>query len=184
MKVFKKIISAVAFLGVLLVISSCGNSKALKSINLAYMDSLSMNLTGKKGLTIAKGSVDSSKVKLLSDDGSSNEKNMLYSTTDISDYDDDYICSEVKEQVSFKLYKSTNEEVKDENGNVVSVNSVITQDNINAQINKIYVTDKFTFMQFVAILDKSCADNIINDNGSGTYRYLDENGNTLKEYVE
>lgn len=172
----------------------------LSSIRLSYMNNLMVNLNGNTALGIKKTKVSNNEknvsvktskaVKLftmplatstdtknkddeLNTDEQLAEKFYLYSTTQTYsngtvEYDDNSI-----KKVTFKKSTQSTEDIYDSNGDLVDANTTVTQDDLDAQVNKLFVTREFTFVQFVALVE--C---------SGDYQYYDENGKIQTEYVE
>lgn len=100
------------------------------------------------------------------------ERYYLYSTTkEINNGDIEFEKTSIT-KISFRLNKNATEDVYDHNGDIISESSVIEQEDIPAQINRLYVTDEFIYMQFVPLVSKS-----------GTYRYIDEEGNLQSEEI-
>lgn len=58
-------------------------------------------------------------------------------------------------KVTFKKNTSTTEEIYDNNGNLITTDTIITQEDLDAQINKVYTTNRYTFLQFIAMVDNS-----------------------------
>ncbi len=97
----------------------------------------------------------------------------LYSTTDryeagSVEYDETGI-----KKVTFKKNVEVEEDVYDENGQLIGSERRIGQEELDAQINKMYTTDRFTFVQFVAKVGES-----------GYYEYIDAEGNEQMEYIQ
>lgn len=67
-------------------------------------------------------------------------------------------------KVTFKKNTSATEEIYDNNGNLITTDTKITQEDLDAQINKVYTTNRYTFLQFIAMVDNS-----------GTYPYCNSN---------
>lgn len=67
-------------------------------------------------------------------------------------------------KVTFKKNTSTTEEIYDNNGNLITTDTIITQEDLDAQINKVYTTNRYTFLQFIAMVDNS-----------GQYPYFNSN---------
>ena len=67
-------------------------------------------------------------------------------------------------EVTFKKNTSTTEEIYDNNGHLITTDSIITQEDLDAQINKVYTTKRYTFLQFIARVDNS-----------GIYPYFNSN---------
>lgn len=97
----------------------------------------------------------------------------LYSTTDryeagSVEYDGTGI-----QRVTFMKNKEVTDDVYDENGQLIGSERRIGQEELDAQINKMYTTDRFTFVQFVAKVEES-----------GYYKYIDAEGEAQGEYIQ
>lgn len=161
------------------------NNSSINSINISYMKDLTIDVNNSKAFGIKKvlssnnpselinySNVSLLNAPLISDDSKLEEKYYLYSTTETYEngnveYDNNSIT-----KVSFKKNTSVEEDVYDSNGNLIDSNRTITQEEIPAQINKLYVNKKYMFMQFVALVDKS-----------GNYNYSEDN-EIKSEYLE
>ena len=121
-------------------------------------------------LLSASAIVDSNGVRPF--DANGEERNYLYSTN-VSyefgnvEYDENGIT-----KVSFMKNKEVTEDIYDENGKLIDSNRKITQEELDSQINKIYTTAEYTFIQFVPLVEKS-----------GKYAYKAEDGSIRYEYV-
>ncbi len=169
------------------LLASCGgnSNNEVSVLKIDYMKDLSINIDKSKALGIKKGVADNgataeslscSRVDLLSADllaeKEVSERNYIYSTTeDYENGDVEYDESSIT-KVTFKKNTSVTEDVYDSNGMLIEVGNEIKQEDVPAQINKLYVSSKFGFMQFVALVDKS-----------GKYDYK-ENGKVKNEFVE
>lgn len=99
-------------------------------------------------------------------------RNYLYSTNESYEagnveYDDTGIT-----RVTFKKNAEVTEDVYDNNGKLIDSNRKITQEEMDGQINKIYTTKEYTFIQFVPMVEKS-----------GAYNYKTADGKQGWEYV-
>ena len=100
------------------------------------------------------------------------EKYYLYSTSQTYENGNVEYDSNTITKVTFKKNTSVTEDVYDNDGNLIDSNTTITQEDIPAQINRLYVSGKYIFMQFIPIVFES-----------KTYNYYE--GETLKsEYLE
>ena len=161
------------------------NNDTMKAINISYMKNLSIDVSGSKAFGIKKDIIKDSSAasatslnvsflnaKVVSASSDKGEKNYLYSTTEYYkngqvEYNDNTIS-----KVKFKKNPSVQEDVFDSDGNLIDSNKEISQEEIPAQINKLYVNQRYMFMQFVAIVSKS-----------GDYRY-NHNDEAKSEYIE
>ena len=96
----------------------------------------------------------------------------LYSTTETYEYGNIEYDENTISKVTFKKNTSINKDVYDKDGNLITSETTIEQKDIDSQINKIYTTKQYTFMQFVARVESS-----------GLYNYKDLNGEIKTEYV-
>ena len=99
-------------------------------------------------------------------------RNYLYSTNESYElgnveYDEKGIT-----RVTFKKNSEVTEDVYDNNGKLIDSERKITQEELDSQINKIYTTKEFTFIQFVPMVEKS-----------GWYSYQTADGKWNGEYV-
>ena len=88
---------------------------------------------------------------------SKKERTYLYSTTESYEagnveYDEAGI-----QKVTFMKNREVTEDVYDENGQLIDSNRRIEQDELDGQINRMYTTKRFTFVQFVPILESQGA---------------------------
>ena len=88
-------------------------------------------------------------------------------------------------KVTFKKNISTTEELFDIKGNLITTDTTIYQEDLDAQINKVYTTHRYTFLQFIALVDNSGAYPYYNSNDEIEYEDItvrpssmtyDENG--------
>lgn len=97
----------------------------------------------------------------------------LYSTSEDYEYGNVEYDSKGIQRVVFIKNTEVIEDVYDNNGDLIDSNRTITQDELDAQINKMYTTKQYTFIQFVPLVESS-----------GEYPYKDSNGKTQYEYVD
>lgn len=97
----------------------------------------------------------------------------LYSTSEDYEYGNVEYDSKGIQRVVFIKNTEVIEDVYDKDGNLIDSNRTITQDELDAQINKMYTTKQYTFIQFVPLVESS-----------GEYPYKDSNGKTQYEYVD
>ena len=151
------------------------------SLSLSYMEDLMIDNTNVTAYGIKKSSNSSQinkvslmNVSLVNDkkEENNNTKYYLYKTTENYEYGNVEYNENTITRVTFKKNSSVTEDVYDKNGNLIDSSTEITQDEIDAQINKIYTTSKYTFMQFIIIV-----------NNDGVYSYYDEQGNLKSEKV-
>ena len=100
-------------------------------------------------------------------------KNYLYKTTATYEVGNVEYGEGTIERVTFKKNNTTTEEVYDENGKLITSATELTQDEISGQVNKIYVGENFTFMQFTIPVAET-----------GPYRYYFDGNKAHDEWVE
>ena len=171
-----------------------GKPNHLTEIKLEYMDSLMVETDGVTAYSIRKetaatpkslheGKNQSPAISLLNAsvvNGSGarlfaeaeTTRNYLYSTSESYElgnveYDETGI-----QKVTFMKNREVTEDVYDDNGELIDSERKITQEELDAQINKIYTTKEYTYLQFVAPVKES-----------GWYEYKTASGETGKEYV-
>jgi hypothetical protein len=157
------------------------------SINLSYMKDLVIDIDNSTAFGIKKVEINKNTSTVLENNSSVSllnaslvldaedepiQKNFLYTTTEIYEngnveYNDDRI-----KKVTFKKNTLVQENVYDSNDNLIDSNKIVTQEEIPAQINRLYVSEKYIFMQFVALVSES-----------GSYDYM-ENNEIKSEYIE
>ena len=174
------------------------HSRSIDSVKLDYMENLMVEMEGVTAYSI-KRETESATPKSLQADGKSKapaisllsasvtqderavqpfagkqkSRNYLYSTSERYEagnveYDEKSIT-----RVTFKKNKEVTEDVYDNNGKLIDENRIITQDELDAEINKIYTTDEFTYIQFVAPVEIS----------GESYHYKTADGKTGRERV-
>lgn len=82
-------------------------------------------------------------------------KNYLYKTTETYEPGNVEYSDGTITRVTFKKNSTKTEDVYDENGNLITSGTELTQDEISGQINKVYVGKNFTFMSFSIPVEKS-----------------------------
>lgn len=164
------------------------------SLSLDYMDNLMVDIEEVTGYSIkrevgtaSKHSVNKAKavsllsVSLLDDEQEQNDasadsedqaRNYLYSTSESYEYGNVEYDEKGIQKVTFKKNTEVTEDVYDQNGELIDSSRKITQDELDAQINKMFTTNLFTYLQFVPLV-----------NESGYYAYKSEDGNILREEV-
>ena len=164
--------------------NNANNNPQATSINISYIKDLTMDIGSSTAFGIKKVTVNqtapivanSCGVSLLSATLASNdeiiEKNYLYSTTETYENGDVEYNENSITKVTFKKNVLIEEDIFDSQGNLIDSNKTVTQEEIPAQINKLYVNEKYIFMQFVALVK-----------GSGNYNYYD-NDELKTEYIE
>ena len=160
------------------------------SFSLGYMKNLMIDVDGVTAYSIRKnlnstrssgaGTVKKS-ISLLSAELSDRQKGStsatepkfyLYSTNENYEYGNVEYDSNGIQKVTFVKNTEIDGDVYDDSGNIIDSNRKITQDEINGQVNKIFTTKEYTYIQFVALVGSS-----------GEYPYMNANGNIYYEYV-
>ena len=133
------------FLTVFVSCSNLNNSSTQSSTNdssvnfnsISFLKYMATDLTNARGLSIQKQ--DSPAAARSA--SSSLSKYYLLKTNTGSETD--------LEKVTFTKQNEITTEILDENGKVIDASIEITQDELPAQINKVYITEDFIFIQFV-----------------------------------
>lgn len=193
-KIFSIILALLMFLPIFSLLSACGNNdkanndiaNRINNLELSYIKNLKMDMSGKKGLSIKKVNYDTTQVNATSAnillsfnniayaaESETTEKYMLFTTTQSYATGNVTYNENSIEKVTFTKNESVTEDVYDSAGNIISSNTELTQEEIPGQINKLYVFENYTFLQFVPVLLNS-----------GYYDYYDNNGNLQSEYIE
>lgn len=141
----------------------------ISTINLDYITKLAMDITDAKSIGISKDisntSQDSSVAMNVNNINQNiNSKYYLFSTKENSSGKDYF------EKIIFKKHSSIKENIYNDKNELIE--NDVTQDEINAQINKLYIMEDFTFIQFIPIVEQS-----------GTYKFLDENNKTQERLI-
>lgn len=154
--------------------SKKGDNNSVETINLDYMKNMIINLDGEVAFCIKKDVVNNNDNNVANVSYGNNEasyqntedleKYFLYSTSDSTD-------ESKSRKVTFNKNKDIKDKIYDDNGNEIKDDTIIHQDDMNAQINKLYIGNKFIFIQFISIVEDS-----------GTYKY-EENDVIKEEYV-
>ena len=167
--------------------SNDGNSQTppkLTSFQVSYMSDLMINVEQVTAFGIRRNLDSDSEasvvnVSFVADIVNDNHKQekpkknyYLYSTTETYEYGNVEYNENTISKVTFKKNTSINKDVYDNNGNLITSETTIEQNEVDSQINKIYTTKQYTFMQFVACVESS-----------GDYNYKDSNGEIKTEYV-
>ena len=153
------------------------------SLSLNYITNLSVDVDGITAYSIKKNlgqNVKAEKaISLLSAELTDDEnetdaapKYYLYSTRENYEYGNVEYDESGITKVTFKKNAEVTEDVYDNEGNLIDSNRTITQDELDSQINKIYTTKEFTYIQFVALVESS-----------GRYPYQDARGKIAYEEV-
>lgn len=108
-------------------------------------------------------------------------RNYLYATKADCEQGDFVYSPDSVEKVSFKKNDSVKEEIYDSDGEVISSERRLTQEEIPAQINKFYATENFLFMQFVFVRQAKANDMLFEEGG---HYYLNDYTVRYGEYTE
>ncbi len=190
-KIFSIFLSFCLAMSAMFMLSGCkddnGNSEEspkLTSFQISYMSDLMINVEQVTAFGIKKNIDSDSKVSavnvsFVSDVVNDNSKQKkphknyyLYSTTESYEYGNVEYDKNTISKVTFKKNTSINKDVYDKDGNLITSETQIEQNDIDSQINKIYTTKQYTFMQFVACVESS-----------GNYNYKNSNDEIKTEYV-
>jgi len=187
-KIFSIILALLLCLPCFILLTACGNNKqaCLDKLELSYIKNLKIDMSGKQGLSIKKVNCDIKRVNTISANvllsfsniayaagNETTEKYMLFTTTQSYTTGNVTYNENSIEKVTFTKNESVTEDVYDSEGNIISSNTELTQEEIPGQINRLYVFGDYTFLQFVPLLESS-----------GSYNYYDANGNLQSEYIE
>lgn len=167
------------------------------SLSLDYMKNLMVDVEGITAYSIRKetksinseasvktakaASVSLLSATLIDGNGKDNDNNSdgtkhnyyLYSTSENYEYGNVEYDSKGIQRVTFIKNTEVIEDVYDKNGDLIDSNRKITQDELDAQINKIFTTKQYTYIQFVPLVESA-----------GEYPYKDTNGNIQYEHVD
>lgn len=175
-----------------------GNNNFINTIKLEYMENLMVDTTGVTAYSIRMETEEEpaetiaftdakerAAISLLSgqilerrnaeplEKSEKKGRRYLYSTTASYEAGNvEYDETGIK-KVTFMKNTEVTKDVYDKNGNLIDANRRIEQEELDAQINRMYTTKRFTFVQYVAMVENS-----------GRYQYKDENGEVASEYLE
>lgn len=172
--------------------------KKTDSLSLGYMENLMVDVEGTTAYSIRKETETSGAARASYQAGGESKKaavsllsasvvqegvqplaakdkshNYLYSTNESYEFGNVEYDETGITRVTFMKNKEVTGDVYDDNGNLIDAEREITQEELDSQINKIYTTREYTYLQFVAPVE-----------GSGTYTYRTADGATGKEDVE
>lgn len=153
--------------------------------SLDYMKNLMVASTNVTGYSIRVNSQQTQRISqstkaqisllsatLLEETQETTETYSLYSTSETYQYGDVEFDESTITKVTFKKNTNVTEDVYDNEGNLIDQSTTITQEELDGQINKLYATKDYTFIQFVAKVP-----------ASGMYSYKTESGEILQEEV-
>ena len=100
------------------------------------------------------------------------KRNYLYSTNENYEFGNVEYDENGITRVTFKKNSEVTEDVYDENGELIDSNRKIKQEEMDGQINKIYTTKEYTFIQFVPMVEQT-----------GYYEYKTADGKKKGERV-
>jgi hypothetical protein len=131
------------------------NKGNLINFEVDYLRYLSANITDAKGLGIIRWNT----VANISTHSTDTEnEDLSVPTTYLVKYTEQSYGDGIIEysgggisKVTFSKNTTVTENVYDADGNLIDETATVTQDEIPAQINKIYVTDGYTFIQFIPL---------------------------------
>lgn len=177
-------------------LSGCRKNKAT-NLNISYIKDLAIDVDGLTGFAIkseeevgthknsvqlASYNTSGQTYKVTADEQESGlARNYLYATKADCEQGDFVYSPDSVEKVSFKKNDSVKEEIYDSDGEVISSERRLTQEEIPAQINKFYATENFLFMQFVFVRQAKANDMLIEEGG---HYYLRDYTVRYGEYTE
>lgn len=185
-RIFSIFLSFCFVISSMLFLSSCKNktSPTLISFQMGYMSDLMIDVEHVTAYGIRQNFDSDSetrvvKISFVANVVNNNQRDekpkrnyYLYSTTETYEYGNVEYNENSISKVTFKKNTSISKDVYDKDGNLITAETKIEQNDIDAQINKIYTTKQYTFMQFVACVESS-----------GNYNYKDSNNQIKSEYV-
>lgn len=199
-KILVLLLSGVIGLTACSYLSGCRKNKAT-NLNISYIKDLAIDVDGLTGFAIkseeevgthknsvqlASYNTSGQTYKVTADEQESGlARNYLYATKADCEQGDFVYSPDSVEKVSFKKNDSVKEEIYDSDGEVISSERRLTQEEIPAQINKFYATENFLFMQFVFVRQAKANDMLMIDDRSGHYYFRDSfNAQDYYSYTE
>ena len=195
-KILVLLLSGVIGLTACSYLSGCRKNKAT-NLNISYIKDLAIDVDGLTGFAIkseeevgthknsvqlASYNTSGQTYKVTADEQESGlARNYLYATKADCEQGDFVYSPDSVEKVSFKKNDSVKEEIYDSDGEVISSERRLTQEEIPAQINKFYATENFQFMQFVFVRQAKANDMLFKEGG---HYYLNDYTVRYGEYTE
>ena len=195
-KILVLLLSGVIGLTACSYLSGCRKNKAT-NLNISYIKDLAIDVDGLTGFAIkseeevgthknsvqlASYNTSGKTYKVTADEQESGlARNYLYATKADCEQGDFVYSPDSVEKVSFKKNDSVKEEIYDSDGEVISSERRLTQEEIPAQINKFYATENFLFMQFVFVRQAKANDMLFEEGG---HYYLNDYTVRYGEYTE
>lgn len=195
-KILVLLLSGVIGLTACSYLSGCRKNKAT-NLNISYIKDLAIDVDGLTGFAIkseeevgthknsvqlASYNTSGQTYKVTADEQESGlARNYLYATKADCEQGDFVYSLDSVEKVSFKKNDSVKEEIYDSDGEVISSERRLTQEEIPAQINKFYATENFLFMQFVFVRQAKANDMLFKEGG---HYYLNDYTVRYGEYTE
>ena len=195
-KILVLLLSGVIGLTACSYLSGCRKNKAT-NLNISYIKDLAIDVDGLTGFAIkseeevgthknsvqlASYNTSGQTYKVTADEQESAlARNYLYATKADCEQGDFVYSPDSVEKVSFKKNDSVKEEIYDSDGEVISSERRLTQEEIPAQINKFYATENFLFMQFVFVRQAKANDMLFEEGG---HYYLNDYTVRYGEYTE
>lgn len=195
-KILVLLLSGVIGLTACSYLSGCRKNKAT-NLNISYIKDLAIDVDGLTGFAIkseeevgthknsvqlASYNTSGQTYKVTADEQESAlARNYLYATKADCEQGDFVYSLDSVEKVSFKKNDSVKEEIYDSDGEVISSERRLTQEEIPAQINKFYATENFLFMQFVFVRQAKANDMLFEEGG---HYYLNDYTVRYGEYTE
>ncbi len=164
MKKLKYLICMAVCLGLSLTFVACGKTKNpsnppannnVNTLNLSYMENLMVDTNQIAALGINLGEQETDDAEEPNEPEQPIQKYFLYQTS--VNYENgsvEYDAGSIQ-KVTFKKNTSITTDVYDGDGNLIDSSKIISQDELDAQINRVLVTKNYTYMQFVIPVKES-----------------------------
>ena len=196
MKKFLSLLSLIIVAFGCICLTACGGDKD-KAFKMNYIADMVAEINDAKSLGISKQ--DNQTVTTASENHfiknsyikannkNAKKKNYLVKTTTSIGAGEVVTSSSKIEKVTFK--KTTKTETIGPDGKEIKENEKLTQEEIPAQINKLLVTDDFTFMQFIPIIEFDGSETLRNEGTSNAYyekyvSYYNNEGKQLSSAIQ
>lgn len=147
--------------------SNTGNKEYAK-LNIDYMQCLTADISNATAIGVEKMSAENQQ-----ENDEPTEKYYLVKYTDNFDKNNPEFDKNGLTKVSFCLTRQITEEVYDHNGTLIESNNTIEQDDLPAQINKFYVYNNFTLVQYIPEIASSGYVNYYDKNNQEQTMYID-----------
>lgn len=187
------LLSFILVFPILTLLSACksngnnNNNTNTHNLELSYIKNLKINMNNTVGFSIKKvpyvtsakntssqNFISFNKIAYAAENNEPlTEKYVLFSTSQTYSTGNVTYNENSIEKVTFTKNETISEDVYDSNGNIISSNTTLSQEEIPGQVNRLYVFGDYTFIQFVPLLTES-----------GNYQYYDLNNEIKTEYLE